>query len=84
MRTTLDLDETVLAAARALARAEGISLGTAVSQLALRGLAIPRQGDPETAEIGPVDVSYSPFPVLITPVGHVVTDELVAAHRDDD
>lgn len=38
MRTTLEIDDTVLAAARALARSEGISLGAAVSQLARRGL----------------------------------------------
>lgn len=38
MRTTLDVDDGVLAAARALARSEGISLGAAVSQLARRGL----------------------------------------------
>ncbi|CAN5311382.1 antitoxin VapB39 [soil metagenome] len=38
MRTTLDLDEGVLAAARALARDRGISLGAAMSELARRGL----------------------------------------------
>lgn len=38
MRTTLDVDDSVLDAARALARSEGISLGAAVSQLARRGL----------------------------------------------
>lgn len=38
MRTTLDLDDTVIAVARAIARDEGISLGAAVSRLAERGL----------------------------------------------
>ncbi|MBI5160386.1 MAG: CopG family transcriptional regulator [Micrococcales bacterium] len=38
MRTTLDLDESVLAAARAMARDERISLGDAVSRMARRGL----------------------------------------------
>lgn len=38
MRTTLDLDEGVLAAGRALARDRGISLGAAMSELARRGL----------------------------------------------
>lgn len=75
MRTTLDLDDTVLAAARSLARSEGISLGAAVSALAMRGLTPPSRT---------VDVSYSPFPVLLSGVpGHVITDEMVAAHRDD-
>jgi hypothetical protein len=38
MRTTLDLDEEVLAAARAVSAEAGISLGAAVSELARRGL----------------------------------------------
>ncbi|MGH9155913.1 MAG: antitoxin [Acidimicrobiales bacterium] len=39
MRTTIDLADDVLAAARALATAEGRSLSTVVSRLARRGLA---------------------------------------------
>lgn len=39
MRTTLTLDDDVLDAARAVAEAEGVSLGEAVSRLARRGLA---------------------------------------------
>lgn len=38
MRTTVDVDDAVLVAARALARSEGVSLGAALSQLARRGL----------------------------------------------
>ena len=38
MRTTLDLDDAVLAAARALSQSTGTSLGAAVSELARRGL----------------------------------------------
>ena len=38
MRTTLELDDTVLAVARSMSRDEGISLGAAVSRLAERGL----------------------------------------------
>lgn len=38
MRTTLDIDDVVLSAARGLAAAEKMSLGRAVSELALRGL----------------------------------------------
>ena len=45
MRTTLDLDDDVLAAARALAVAEGRSLGAVISDLAKRGLRPrPREG----------------------------------------
>lgn len=77
MRTTLELDDAVLSAARSLSRAEGISLGAAVSTLARRGLGI------DSAESGQVDVSYAPFPILIGDPAHVVTPELVAEHRDD-
>ena len=38
MRTTVTIDDDVLAAARALAAAEGLSLGGALSRLARRGL----------------------------------------------
>lgn len=43
MRTTLDIDDDVLAAARAVARLEGRSLGRVVSALARRGLQPPQQ-----------------------------------------
>ncbi|MFM8349729.1 MAG: hypothetical protein ACKN9D_01535 [Actinomycetales bacterium] len=39
MRTTLDIDDAVLTAARALSQSTGTSLGSAVSELARRGLA---------------------------------------------
>ncbi len=72
MRTTLDLDPRVLAAARALADQERTSLGAAVSELALRGLR-PASG---TRRNG--------FPVLTpTQPDRVITDELVERHRDD-
>ncbi|NKY17864.1 DUF2191 domain-containing protein [Tsukamurella spumae] len=74
MRTTVDIDPVVMSAARTKARAEGISLGRAISELALRGLqgaAVPSK-------------SVGGFPVMSGVEGHVVTDDLVAAHRDDD
>jgi len=67
MRTTLDLDDRVLAAARELAAARRKSLGEVVSELAARGLrpdpnalaqedglpvfAVPRDAPPLTLEI---------------------------------
>lgn len=77
VRTTLELDDTVLAAARSLARAEGLSLGAAVSTLAKRGMGAERDADPR------VDLSYAPFPVLVGDPDHVVTPDLVHQHRDD-
>ena len=74
MRTTLDIDERVLAAARSKARHEGISLGRAVSALALDGLRPP-----------PDETRYrNGFPQFESVPGHVITDELVARYRDDD
>ena len=74
MRTTLDLDPVVLSAARAKAAAERISLGRAVSELALQGIRAPRSAS----------VTTSGFPVLSGVPDHTVTDELVAEHRDDE
>lgn len=42
MRTTVDLDPAVLEAARSIANHRSISLGKALSELALRGLAASR------------------------------------------
>lgn len=39
MRTTLDVDDDVLATAKAIARDRGVSLGRVLSDLARRGLA---------------------------------------------
>jgi hypothetical protein len=75
MRTTLELDDSVLAAARALARSEGISLGNAVSALARRGL----------APTPPRPISTGGFPVFDVRAGaDPITLELVNAHRDGD
>ena len=78
MRTTLDLDDAVLAAGQVLvdeARAchQRRSLGAAVSMLALRGL---RAQPPARRSDG--------FPVLVGgDPSFVVTSELVRAHQDD-
>lgn len=82
MRTTLDIDDTVLAAARALASSSRTSLGAAVSELARRGLrASASHNGPATEPT--TTVTWSPFPVVATPTGHLVTDELIAALRDE-
>ncbi|MFD4422105.1 hypothetical protein ACFWN7_11460 [Agromyces sp. NPDC058484] len=71
MRTTLDLDPAVLRAARALADQRGLTLGSAVSELALRGL---------RAEATQIDEGFPLLPRFVA--DHVVTDDLVALHRD--
>jgi hypothetical protein len=74
MRTTLEIDDAVLAAARALAAQTGSSLGAAVSELARRGL--------HGADT--IVSSRGGFPVFEATEGHQITDDLVARHRDDD
>ena len=73
VRTTLEIDDRVLRAARTLAAQHGYSLGRAVSELAIRGMSGSRG-----------EVRSSGFPLLPrSAVGHVITDELVAEHLDD-
>jgi hypothetical protein len=73
MRTTLDIDDGLLAMARVRAREKGISIGAAVSEMMRKGLEAPRRR------------SKRGFPVFVPPPGSpVVTDEIVARYRDDD
>jgi hypothetical protein len=74
VRTTVDLDEDVLAAAKALAAAERRSLGKVVSDLMRRGLA-PR----------PVVEDDELFPVVrVRPGAAPITAERVRAALDDE
>ncbi len=73
MRTTLDIDDNLLAIARVRAREKGISIGAAVSEMMRRGLEMPRTR------------SRRGFPVFQPPPGApIITDEVVARYRDDD
>lgn len=74
MRTTLEIDDSVLSAARAIARDEGISIGTAVSRLAKRGL--------EGVSTGAIDIG-SGFPSFtIERTAPPITLDDVNANRD--
>ena len=57
MRTTLTIDDDVLAAAREFARTKGMSLGAAISELARRGFdyppAIPDPSKPGVFRVDP-------------------------------
>lgn len=73
MRTTLDLDEDVVTAARELAAIEGRSLGTVISELARRGLTPARI----EADDG--------LPVVRVPAGTPpITPEMVRRALDED
>lgn len=68
MRTTINIDDDLAEAARAIARLEQRSLGSVISSLARRGLSPP-------ARIA----QASPFPVFEVPFGTApITDETVA------
>ncbi len=73
MRTTLDLDEDLLQAAKSLARSEGKSLGRVVSNLARKGLE-PRPGGRRRGG----------FPVFaISPEAAPLTPELVGKAEEE-
>lgn len=71
MRTTLDIDDAVLAAAQRWAHERRIPLRAEVSELTRRGLATPEVE------------SRSGFPIFPPPSPPTVTDEIVAQYRDD-
>jgi hypothetical protein len=75
MRTTLDIDDRVLAAAKSRAHVRGISLGKAVSELALEGhdAQVAATRLPEDDEV----------PTLPCVEGHVITEEMVETALSD-
>ena len=73
MRTTLEIDDEVVAAARELAAIEGKSLGSVVSDLARKEL-IPAKVDSEDG-----------LPVIRVPAGSTpITPEMVRRALDED
>jgi hypothetical protein len=80
MRTTLDIDDDVLAAARELARRERKPIGRTVSELARAGLRAP-------AAVGAAVAQEPKARYGIAPVasrGGVVTNEVIDRLRGDD
>ena len=76
MRTTLTIDNDLLAAARSIARARSVSLGQALSELARRGLA-----DTSRLQRGH---QKSGFPVFTVPHNaHPITIEDVQRAEDE-
>lgn len=79
MRTTLDIDEDLLAAAKELARREGATAGQVVSRLlrhSLTGHTAPG------VQTGARRKSVAGFVPFATKPGVVVTNEIVDALRD--
>jgi len=73
MRTTLDLDADVLAAAKALAAHQGRTAGQVLSELARKGLASER----------PKQRVRNGVPLLPSESGRIVTPQMVEAALDE-
>ncbi len=78
MRTTLDIDEDVLRAAKELARREKKTAGQVISQLARRALG----GEPITGAVREPKALYGFRPFARR--GGIVTNETIDGLRDDD
>lgn len=79
MRTTLDIDDDVLAAAKALARRSNRTAGEVISELARRGLTEP-PARPRAALAEPkAFYGFRPLPAE----GRPVTDDLIDRLRED-
>jgi hypothetical protein len=78
MRTTLDIDEDVLQAAKEIARREKKTAGQVVSMLARIALTAPRGA--RTAREPRAVHGFRPF----APRGAIVTNELIDSLREDD
>ena len=77
MRTTLDIDDDVLRAARELARREKKTAGRVISELARKALAgSPEGGGRDTRALH----GFRPFPRR----GGIVTNELIDRLREED
>ena len=80
MRTTLDLDDDVLASAKEIARRENRTAGQVLSELARRALTQQAAGAPVPAKRAPVAVhGFRPFASR----GAVVTNALIDKLRDE-
>jgi len=77
MRTTMNIDEDVLLAAKGLARRDGSSVGAVISELARKGLNGGSSGDGRPEDDG--FCGFRPLPKR----GRPVTNELVDRLRED-
>lgn len=76
MRTTLDIADDVLQAAKELARRERTTAGEVISQLARKGL----RAGPAARDDGKGVLGFKPFPSR----GGVVTNEIIDRLRDEE
>ena len=80
MRTTLDIDDDVLQAAKELARRERKTAGRVVSELARRGLSEARAAPSKKASSREAFLGFRPF----TRRGTFVTNEIIDRLLEED
>jgi hypothetical protein len=80
MRTTLDIEDDVLAAAKELARLQGTSAGQMVSRLLRAALSGTASMGPCRADSPPAVAGFRPFP---SQAGQLVTNEQIDRLRDE-
>jgi len=76
MRTTLDIDDDILAAAKQLARKKNSTAGEIISDLARRALTSPSSGNEEPR--------YRNGFRLLPPTGQIITSEMVRKWLEED
>jgi hypothetical protein len=82
MRTTLEIDAAVLAAAKKIARTRGQSLGAVISELARKGLESDRQAGKRQHAAFPVfDVPPSAEALTVQRVQAIIDHEGLSARR---
>ena len=77
MRTTIDLENDVLAAAKEIARMENTAVGKVISRLVRQALAGDVSPQPAVTRSSSI-TGFEPFPAR----GVIVTDELIDRLRD--
>ena len=81
MRTTLDIDDAVLAAAREIARARGQTAGWVISELARKGMESHRRSRYQCSHFPVFDVPAVAEALTIESVEAIVDDEGLSARR---
>jgi hypothetical protein len=82
MRTTLDIDDDILGAARELAKAEGRTMGEVISDLARRALTQSSSAAPGFAEPA-TQFRTDDWPMFPSRGGPPVTNELIRQIQDE-
>jgi hypothetical protein len=80
MRTTLEISDDVLLAAKERARREGTTAGEVISRLARASLTRPEAPTPASISEPPAVYGFRAFPSR----GNVITDDLIDRLREDD